>query len=222
MEGTERWSARLLAISSLSIIIRQPEFSVERSVMAEMDLVLVVAKIVEEMRKEGTSPSEQDWNRLAAQISNGFNAKKEEVAILRFSPDSKMLSFVFPVKLSVVGSIPLTTTHSLAAKTIRDKRGEIVNNFPTYKHATVFEAVDLSDQEKAVPIQKIISSPMIVDGKIVGVIQVSRKARPGEPVGPDFTHADLAQLATMGSILGKYISELPAPSMARPKTPAKT
>jgi GAF domain-containing protein len=190
--------------------------------MAEIDLVLVVAKLVDEMRKAGTPPSDQDLNRLAAQIANGFKAKKEEVAILRFSADTRMLSFLFPIKLSVIGAIPLTTTHSLAAKTIRDRRGEIVNNFPTYKHPTVFEAVDLSDQEKAVPIQKIMSSPMIVEGKVVGVIQISRKARPGEPVGPDFTQADLAQLATVGSILGRYLSELPASSMARSKTPGKT
>ena len=189
--------------------------------MAEMDLVLVVAKLVDEMRKTGTPPSEQDLNRLAAQISNGFKAKKEEVAILRLSADAKMLSFLFPIKLSMIGLIPLTTTHSLAAKTIREKRGEIVNNFPTYKHPTVFEAVDLSDQEKAVPIQKIMSSPMVVEGKVVGVIQLSRKARPGEPVGPDFSQADLAQLATVGSILGKYLSDLPASLPVRPKTPAK-
>ena len=190
--------------------------------MAEIDLVLVVAKLVDEMRKAGTPPSDQDLNRLAAQISNGFKARKEEVAILRLSADAKMLSFLFPIKLSVVGAIPLTTTHSLAAKTIRDKRGEIVNNFPTYKHPTVFEAVDLSDQEKAVPIQKIMSSPMIVEGKVVGVIQISRKARPGEPVGPDFTQADLAQLATVGSILGKYLSELPAPSIDSAEDPRES
>jgi hypothetical protein len=189
--------------------------------MADMDLVLIVAKLVDEMRKAGGVPSDQDLNRLAAQISNGFKAKKEEVAILRLTPDARMLTFLFPIKLAVVGNIPLTTTHSLAAKSVRDKRGEIVNNFPTYKHPTVFEAVDLSDQEKAVPIQKIMSSPMIVEGKIVGVIQISRKARPGEPVGPDFTQADMAQLSTVGSILGKYLSELPA-TLIRPKVPAKT
>src|SRR5271157_4018683 len=122
--------------------------------MAEMDWVLVVAKLVDEMRKAGTPPSAQDLNRLAAQVSNGFKAKKEEVAILRLSADAKMLSFLFPIKLSAVGAIPLTTTHSLAAKTIRDKRSEIVNNFSTYRHPTVFEAVDLSDEEKALPIQK--------------------------------------------------------------------
>jgi hypothetical protein len=62
---------------------------------------------------------------------------------------------------------------------------------------------------------------MIVEGKVVGAIQISRKARPGEPVGPDFTHADLVQLATVGSILGTYLSELPAPSLARAKPPEK-
>ena len=36
---------------------------------------------------------------------------------------------------------------------------------------------------------------MMVEGKVVGVIQISRKAR-RDPVGPDFTQADLAQLAT--------------------------
>jgi GAF domain-containing protein len=90
-----------------------------------------------------------------------------------------------------------------------------------YKHPTVFEAVNLSDEEKAAPIQKIMSSPMIVEGKVVGVIQISRKARPGDPAGPDFTAADLVQLATVGSILGKYLSELSAGLPTRPKTPAK-
>lgn len=189
--------------------------------MAEVDLVLVAAKLVEDLRKAGRAPSDQDWNRLAAQISNGFHARKEEMAILRLSPDAKILSFIFPIRLAFVGAIPLTTTHSLAAKTIRDKRGEFVNNFASYKHATVFEAVDLSDDEKAVPIQKIMSSPMIVDGKVVGVLQISRKARQGDSVGPDFTHADLAQLSSVGAVLGKYISELPAPSSARPKPSTK-
>ena len=185
------------------------------------DPILAVAKTIEELRNTGGTPSDQEWSRLAIKISNGFNARKEEVAILRLSPDAKMLAFVFPIKLALVGAIPLTTTHSLAAKTIREKRGEFVNNFASYKHATVFEAVDLSDDEKAVPIQKIMSSPMMVDGKVVGVIQISRKARQGDPAGPDFTHADLTQLSSIGSVLGKYISELPASPLTRPKPSTK-
>lgn len=189
--------------------------------MADIDLTLNVAKQVEEMRKAGGYPSDEALAHLAAQIGPAFRAKKDEVAILRLSPDGRMICFVFPGKLAKVGSIPLTTSHSLAAKTVREKRGELVNNFSVYKHPTVFEAVDLSDLEKAAPIQKIVSAPMIVDGKVVGVIQVSRKGKPGEPVGPDFTPRDLVELSTVGTILGKYLMTLPIapPAASRPAAP---
>jgi GAF domain-containing protein len=191
--------------------------------MPEIDISLAVAKLVEEMRKAGGWPSEEALNRLAAQISTGFEAKKEEVAVLRLSADGNMLSFIFPIKLSMIGFIPLSAAHSLAAKTIREKRGEIVNNFAAYKHPTIFEAVDLSDEEKAAPIQKIVSAPMITGARVVGVIQISRKAKPGDPVGPDFTPRDLSQLTTLGTILGKYLTTLPAapPPPSMPAPPAK-
>lgn len=183
--------------------------------MADLDLTLTVAKLVEDMRKVEGYPSEEALTRLAAQLSMPFKAKKDEVGILRLSADGRMISFVFPTRLTKVGSIPLTTSHSLAAKTIRDKRGELVNNFSVYKHPTVFEAVDLSAEEKATPIQKIVCAPMIVDGKVVGVIQISRKARPGDPIGPDFTPNDMAELTTVGTILGKYLMGLP-PAPTKP------
>jgi hypothetical protein len=189
--------------------------------MADIDLSLTVAKNVEEMRKAGGWPADEALNRLAAQVATAFQARKEEVAILRLSADGKMLSFLFPVKLSKIGAIPLSTAHSLAAKNIRDKKGEIVNNFSVYKHPTVFEAVDLSEQEKAAPIQKIVSAPMIADAKVVGVIQISRKGRPGEPVGPDFSPRDLSELTTVGAILAKYLAALPAQPPAAHPAPAK-
>jgi len=191
--------------------------------MTDVDLSLTVAKNVEEMRKAGGQPSDESLIRLAAQIALPFGAKKDEVAILRVSPDTKMLRFLYPIKLTKIGTIPLTTAHSLAAKNIRDKRGEIVNNFSVYKHPTVFEAVDLSEQEKAAPIQKIMSTAMIADGNVVGVIQISRKGRGGDPIGPDFTQRDLAELTTVGAILGKYLATLPfaPPTPAKPGAPPK-
>ncbi|HLY59279.1 MAG TPA: GAF domain-containing protein [Terriglobia bacterium] len=186
--------------------------------MADLDLTLTMAKMVEDMRKVEGYPTEEALNRLAAQLSMPFKAKKDEVAILRLSTDGRTISFVFPTRLGKVGSIPLTTSHSLAAKTIRDKRGELVNNFSVYKHPTVFEAVDLSAEEKATPIQKIVCAPMIVDGKVVGVLQISRKAKPGDPVGPDFTPGDMAELTTVGTILGKYLIGLP-PAPTKPGHP---
>ncbi len=177
--------------------------------MADIDLSLAVARFVEDLRKVGGPLTEEALNRLATQIARGFKAQKDEVAILRLSPDAKMLNFIFPIKLSKVGSIPLTVAQSLAAKTIRDKRGEIVNSFFGYKHPTIFESINLSEQEKAAPIQKIVSVPMVTEGKIEGVIQISRKAKQGEPVGPDFTPQDLAELTAVGSILAKCLASQP-------------
>lgn len=190
--------------------------------MPEIDLALTVAKQVEEMRKAGDYPSDEAFDKLAIQVGMAFKAKKDEVAMLKVSPDGRMLSFLYPSRLARVGSIPLTAGHSLAAKTIRDKRGEIVNNFAIYKHPTVFEAVDLSEAEKAAPIQKIMSAPMIVDGKVVGVMQVSRKGRAGDPPGPDFTPRDLADLTNVGAILGRLVVTLPAPPLAAKKPAAKS
>jgi hypothetical protein len=181
--------------------------------MAGMDLALVVAKQVEAMRKAGGPPADDALTQLAGDIGKAFGSKKDEVAILSVTGDGKMLSFLFPLRLQKIGAIPMTTSHSLATKTIRDKRGEIVNNFSVYKHPTVFESVDLSAEEKAAPIQKIVSAPMVVDGKVVGVIQVSRKGKPGDPIGADFTTQDLAELNTVGTILGKYVASLPAPAL---------
>jgi len=185
--------------------------------MAEMDLSLAVAKHVEEMRKAEGFPSDDALTKLAGQIGNAFGARKDEVAVLRLSPDGRMLRFLYPVKLQKIGEIPLSSAHSLAAKTIRDKRGEIVNNFSVYKHPTVFEAVDLSAEEKASPIQKIMSVPMVTEGKVVGVIQISRKGRGGDQIGPDFTPKDVSELTAVGSILGKYTATLP---FVPPKTTA--
>lgn len=183
--------------------------------MAGMDLTLAVAKQVETMRKAGGHPPDDALAQLAGDIGKAFGARKDEVAILFLSPDGKMLGFLFPVKLQKIGAIPLTSSHSLAAKTIRDKRGEIVNNFSVYKHPTVFESVDLSAEEKAAPIQKIVSAPMVVDGKVVGAIQVSRKGKGGDPIGVDFTAQDLAELNTVGTILGKYVATLPPPGSGK-------
>lgn len=177
--------------------------------MPEMDLSLSVAKLVEEMRKAGGFPGDEDLKKLAVQIGKAFGARKDEVAVLRLSPEGRSLRFLYPVKLQRIGEIPLTTAHSLAAKTIREKRAEIVNNFAVYKHPTVFESVDLSAEEKANPIQKIMSVPMVTEGKVVGVIQISRKGFPGDQLGADFTAKDVAELGAVGSILGKYSTELP-------------
>ena len=102
-----------------------------------------------------------------------------------------------------VGNIPIfTTTGSLAVKTVRERRGEIVNNFSTYKHLTVFEAVPLSSKTPSAPIRKIMSCPVLANDDVGGVVQVSRKATAGDVVGPNFTRLQLNELAAAVMALG--------------------
>lgn len=185
--------------------------------MADLDLSATLAKQIEEIQKAGGQLTDQGLNQLVKPITSAFRVRKDEVAILRLSPDGKVLNFLYPVRLAKVGAIPLSTSHSLAAKTIRDKKGEIINDFSRYRHATFFEAVDLSEEDKAKPIQKIMSVPMILDGKVTGVIQLSRKKRSGESVGPDFTAANLTELSKVAGILSKFLSTLPAPALPSAK-----
>src|ERR1700675_1573167 len=112
-------------------------------------------------------------NRVVDMVSKNFAVKPHEVAILVITEDDRFLRFVVPEKLRQVGRIPLTSTNSLAARTVREKRPEIINHFSVVPHVSVFEAVPLIEAERGNPIQKIMSAPMTLGKKVIGVIQVS-------------------------------------------------
>ena len=98
----------------------------------------------------------------------------------------------------------LSTTNSLAVRTVREKRPEMINKFPAQKHPTVFESVALDgpNQERQ-PIQKIMSAPLLVEGKGVGVVQISRKGKSPTTAGADFTIRDLTALITTAGVLAR-------------------
>src|SRR6266436_2728384 len=54
-------------------------------------------------------------------------------------------------------------------------------------------------------IQKMISAPILMDGKVIGVIQVSRKGANPHSAGPDFTAADLGKILALCKPLGKLL-----------------
>jgi hypothetical protein len=102
--------------------------------------------------------------------------------------------------LKNVDFIPLSSGSALAAKTVHDSRPEIDNNFSAARHATVFEGVKIAGEISEL-IQKIVSAPILVDGKVIGVIQVSRKGPNPHSAGPDFTADDLGKILALGKPL---------------------
>src|SRR5271155_4764182 len=145
-------------------------------------------------------------NRVVDMVSKNFAVQPHEVAILVITEDDRFLRFVIPEKLKEVGQIPLTSTNSLAARTVREKRPEIINHFSVVPHASVFEGVPLNEEERGEPIQKIMSAPVTFEKKVIGVIQVSRKGDTAAGAGPDFTHGELRELKTIADALAPCLA----------------
>jgi hypothetical protein len=145
-------------------------------------------------------------NRAVELISKNFAVQPHEVAILALASDIRFLRFLVPENLRTVGQIPLSSTNSLASRTVREKRPEIVNHFSFVPHASVFEAVPIAEEQRGEPIQKIMSSPIAMNNKVIGVIQISRKGKTAADAGPDFTHSELRELKTVADLLGPCLS----------------
>jgi hypothetical protein len=161
-------------------------------------------KMANEIVRQGAQEDASALARMAANISRSFAVQPDEVAVLMLTKDGKYLRFLLPERLQQIGQIPLTSTSSLAARTARDKRPEIINHFSVVPHASVFEAVRLAE-EPGDPIQKIMSAPLTQNKNVVGVIQVSRKAKTAVSAGPDFTPQELKDLLAIADVLAPCV-----------------
>ncbi len=141
---------------------------------------------------------------ISEKISRIMGVRKEEVALLAVSTRWKHLHFLVPEMLKNVGFIPLSSNSSLAAKTVRESRPEIDNNFTATRHPIVFEGIRINGETPEC-IQHLISAPILFDGKVIGVIQISRKGGNTSSVRPDFTSDDLGNLLALCKPLGKFV-----------------
>jgi hypothetical protein len=127
--------------------------------------------------------------RVVKAVSQSFSCKADEVAILMVTADGKHLRFAAPRKFCDLGTIPVTKRDSIAVNVLGKKTGEAMNNVPMVKHVAFFETVKLRD--KVIPIQKMITVPILNQGNAVGVAQISRKGETPAAAGPDFGQADV-------------------------------
>lgn len=161
-------------------------------------------RLIDRAEKNAAMLDEEWPSRVAHEIGKMFHAQPDEVAVLELSAKGKALKFVLPEKLRVVGSIPLSSTTALAARTARERRADILNNFASARHATVFEGVPLGRATGA-SIQKIMSVPILNGDTVVGVVQISRKGDSAAQCGPDFNSKDLSELQSLNSLLGRIL-----------------
>ena len=163
-----------------------------------------LGSLLDAMVRSGKIPSTEELARVAETLGKMFDVDPDEVAILAVSPKGKNLRFVIPEKLAVVGSIPLTSTNALAARTARERKAEFANNFNTSRHASVFEGVPLG-RRQGETIHKIMSAPIVDGTKVMGVVQISRKGHSPKDAGPDFTSKELKALTSLSPTLEAFL-----------------
>ena len=109
-----------------------------------LNLVSELDRIATALTAEEGAPSQISLSQVAEKIAKSLGVRTDEVAILAVSTRWKHLHFLVPETLKKVGFIPLSSNSALAARTARDSRPEIDNNFTAARHATVFEGVKIT------------------------------------------------------------------------------
>jgi hypothetical protein len=147
--------------------------------------------------------------RVVKAVSQDFGCKQEEVAILLLSSDGRHLRFAAPRRFAGLGSIPTSKRDSIAVGVLSKRAGEVINNVPMVKHVSFFESIKLKD--KPIPIQKMVSAPLLVRGQPVGVAEISRKGETVRDAGADFTPADLRHMQEIFDAVAPYLAEARPP-----------
>jgi hypothetical protein len=170
-------------------------------------LVKELERMAEALEAGGSAPVEIPLASVAEKIAKELGVQTDEVAIMGVSTRWRHLYFLVPQALKNVGFVPLSSPSALAARTARENRTEINNNFSAVRHATVFEGVKAATTTGE-SIQKIVSAPISCEGKVVGVMQISRKGATVSGVGTDFTAGDLGKVLALCGPLGKLVRHL--------------
>src|SRR5882757_3893287 len=173
-----------------------------------LNLVSEMERIASALGTEAEGTSGVSLSAVAEKIAKNLGVKHDEVAILAVSTRWRHLHFLVPEALKNVGFVPLSSNSALAARTARESRPEIENNFAMARHATVFEGVKTGAGDPGDSIQKIMSAPILAGDKVVGVIQISRKGSSSMTAGPDFTPAELGKVMALTKPLGKLLQRL--------------
>jgi hypothetical protein len=129
---------------------------------------------------------------VAQGASDLLGRRVDEIGILIAGGDGKYLRFVAPRKLCDLGTIPTTKRDSIAVGVFTRRTGEANNNVPLVRHVAFFESVKVT--EKVMPIMKMVTVPIVAEGQVIGVAQVSKKGDNLAEAGPDFSAGDVRKV----------------------------
>ena len=159
--------------------------------------------------KKGEVPDQKELyldiaERVVKATTAAFACKADEVAILILTTDNRHLRFVAPRQFTDLGTIPVTKRDAIAVTVLGRKAGEAMNNVPMVKHVSFFESVKIRDRV-GVPIQKMVTVPILYKGSPIGVAQLSRKGETPAAAGADFTPTDVKKAQEFFETLAPFL-----------------
>jgi hypothetical protein len=185
----------------------QPLRANRNPMTTSLSLASELERIANAIESDATAASQISLARIAERIAKNLGVRPDEIALMGVSTRWRHLHFLVPESLKQVGFIPLSSTSAIAARTARESRPDIINNFASVRHATVFEGAKTGGESSEL-IQKMISAPILSGDKVVGVIQVSRKGPNPSLAGPDFSAEDLGKVLALCKPLGKLLQHI--------------
>jgi hypothetical protein len=142
---------------------------------------------------------------VASGAAAEFGRQLDEIGILIVGSDQKYLRFAAPRQLCDLGTIPTTKRDSIAVSVYTKKTGEANNNVPLAKRVAFFESVKVG--VKAQPIMKMVTVPILSEGQVIGVAQVSKKGATLAAAGSDFNAADVQKIAAYFGAMAAYLRD---------------
>lgn len=120
------------------------------------------------------------------------------VFVLSVHRDGRSIEFVYPPEFK--GNVFPIDGKSIVGRTVVARRSYISNNVPQERGFIIW---DWLINRGSIPVQKVITYPVMLANKVVAVLQIVRRGANLSESGPDFRNEDLEEIQ---SILDDFIT----------------
>src|SRR5271168_3119050 len=100
-----------------------------------ISLVSELERLASAIANDADALSSVSLTSIAQRVAKTVGVKPDEIALMGVSVRWRHLYFLVPESLKQVGFIPLSSTAAVAARTARESRPDIINNFAGVRHA---------------------------------------------------------------------------------------
>ena len=146
--------------------------------------------------------------RIVGYLARAYGVSDDEVALLVLDPRAEYLRFAAPDYLSRLEAVlPFQPHLSIAGASLWERKVKVENDLPAVNHLSYFETVKQFNP-RPFRIGKILTIPICAGRIPVGVVQISRKLEPGQPVGPDFSREAAVHVEEIELIISRLLQSL--------------